>query len=185
MRDVPVVTRMSDLRSRIRHGWDERIDRTSTLNEVSLDHQQIQTNTCADSFFLPKHGDELMARLTSLILIAFLCTTTLTADAASPSGRWRGSWSSLSTGHRGPLRAHVRQTDADTYRAVFVGRFAGVVPFVYPAKLERVPGSCHCYTSSQRLPLLGEYRMTASVSEHRFHAKFQGRDDSGTFDLSR
>ena len=106
-------------------------------------------------------------------------------QAASPSGKWRGSWSSQTTGHRGPLRARVRPIDRDTYRATFVGRFAGVIPFVYPAKLERVPGTCNCYSSRQRLPLLGEYRMTATVSRDRFQATFRGRKDRGTFDLSR
>ena len=107
------------------------------------------------------------------------------SQAASPVGKWRGTWSSQSTGHRGPLKAHIRQVDHNTYRAVFVGRFAGVVPFAYPAKLERVSGTCDQYTSSQRLPLLGTYRMHATVSPHRFHAEFRGRKDRGTFDMRR
>ncbi len=122
------------------------------------------------------------ALLLTVLLFAVAATTT---QAASPVGNWRGFWSSRSTGHQGPLRARVRQTSPDTYRAVFVGRFAGVVPFVYPAKLERVPGTCHCYTSSQRLPLMGTYRMTATVTPGRFHATFRSRKDHGTFDMSR
>ena len=105
--------------------------------------------------------------------------------AASPSGSWRGGWSSQSTGHQGTLRARIRPIDSNTYRAVFAGRFAGVIPFVYPAKLQRVPGSCDCYTSSQRLPLLGTYRMTASVTPSRFYATFGGKRDQGTFDMRR
>ena len=105
--------------------------------------------------------------------------------AASPNGSWRGSWVSQTTGHTGPLKARIRQTGDDTYRAVFVGRFAKVIPFVYPAKLQRVPGSCDCYTSSQRLPLMGTYRMTATVTPRRFHANYSSRKDRGTFDLSR
>tara|TARA_R110002049_G_scaffold285698_1_gene466677 strand:- start:51965 stop:52360 length:396 start_codon:yes stop_codon:yes gene_type:complete len=106
-------------------------------------------------------------------------------QAASPTGSWRGSWSSQSTGHKGALRARIRPIDANTYRAVFTGRFAGIIPFVYPAKLQRVPGQCDCYTSSQRLPLLGTYRMTASVTPNRFYATFGGRKDQGTFDMRR
>jgi len=83
------------------------------------------------------------------------------------------------------LRARIRPLDDGSYRAVFVGRFAKVIPFVYPARLERVDGSCDCYTSSQRLPLLGTYRMTASVTGNRFQASFQGRKDRGSFDMSR
>ncbi len=83
------------------------------------------------------------------------------------------------------MRARIRPTGPNTYRAIFVGRFAGVVPFVYPAKLQRVAGTCDCYTSSQRLPLLGTYRMTAHVTSGRFYATFQGKKDRGTFDMSR
>ncbi|NNE01487.1 MAG: hypothetical protein HKN47_29590 [Pirellulaceae bacterium] len=129
---------------------------------------------------------KLHRKLLTLILltVACVCGDTL-ASAASPTGRWSGGWSSESSGHKGPLRARIRPIGPDTYRALFVGRFAGVVPFVYPAKLQRVPGTSHCYTSSQRLPLLGTYRMTASVSSNRFYARFRGKKDVGTFDMSR
>ena len=113
----------------------------------------------------------------------FAVGTNVQAD--SPSGVWRGRWNSQSTGHRGPLRARIRPVDSDTYQALFVGRFAGIVPFVYPAKLHRVPGSCDCYTSSQRLPLLGTYRMTANVTSNRFYATFGSQKDQGTFDMRR
>src|SRR6056297_3148322 len=52
------------------------------------------------------------------------------SDAASPQGRWSGTWTSESTGHRGTLKARIRQVDANTYRAIFMGRFAKVIPFV-------------------------------------------------------
>lgn len=114
-----------------------------------------------------------------------LSATFNSADAASPQGRWKGTWSSQTTKHAGTLRARVRKVDEDTYRAIFAGRFAGVIPFVYPATLERAPGSCDCYTSTQRLPLLGTYQMTATVSSSRFYATFRGRKDAGVFDLRR
>jgi hypothetical protein len=122
------------------------------------------------------------------LLCSFILTIAVTAastNAASPEGRWKGTWSSQTTQHSGPLRARVRKIDHDTYRAVFTGRFAGVIPFLYPAKLERAPGSCDCYTSSQRLPLLGTYRMSATVSSDRIYATFRGRKDAGVFDLRK
>lgn len=122
------------------------------------------------------------------LLIAILTTAMAnspTTSAASPTGKWRGSWSSGTTGHSGPLKARVRQVDPDTYRALFVGRFAGVIPFAYPAKLDRVAGTEDQYTSSQRLPLLGTYRMNATVTSSRIRANFQGGRDRGTFNLSR
>ncbi|MCG8651488.1 MAG: hypothetical protein MI861_16725 [Pirellulales bacterium] len=106
-------------------------------------------------------------------------------EAASPAGSWRGSWTSQSTGHRGPLRARIRPAGPDAYRAVFVGRFAGVVPFVYPAKLDRVPGTGNGYQTRQRLPLLGEYQMTATVTSGRFDAVYHSRRDQGRFNLRR
>lgn len=123
-------------------------------------------------------------RLFALLFVCLgLCS--LNVDAASPAGRWVGSWSSTSTGHQGALRARIRPVDSDTYRAVFAGRFAKVIPFVYPAKLERVPGTCNCYQSTTRLPLLGEYRMTATVTANQFNATFGGKKDSGVFRMSR
>lgn len=115
----------------------------------------------------------------------FLCLFPSLSSAAEPTGRWRGSWKSVSTGHRGALRARVRAVDSDTYRAVFAGRFALVVPFVYPSTLHRVPGTQNCYQTSTRLPLLGEYRMTASITSGRFYARYSSRNDHGVFDLSR
>ena len=128
-----------------------------------------------------------MFRLNTLTLLFLTLALVIGSecDAASPTGRWRGGWSSQSTGHKGPLRAKIRSVDADTYRAVFVGRFAGIVPFIYPTTLHRVAGSCDCYTSSQRLPLLGTYRMTASVTPQRFYATFGSSKDQGTFDMRR
>ena len=126
----------------------------------------------------------MMLRIVAL-LILLVCVPALDLEAANPAGRWSGSWSSSSTGHKGPLRAKIRQVDSNTYRALFVGRFAKVIPFAYPAKLERVPGTCNTYRSSTRLPLLGEYRMTANVSANRFQATFRGKKDAGVFQMSR
>ncbi|QDV82235.1 hypothetical protein [Planctomycetes bacterium TBK1r] len=124
------------------------------------------------------------ARIFTLLLVVFSLTAT-TLPAASPTGRWVGSWSSSSTGHQGPLRARIRAVDANTYRALFAGRFAKVIPFVYPAKLQRVPGTSNRFHSSTRLPLLGEYRMTATVTPHQFNATFRGKKDLGVFRMSR
>ncbi|MEX0824774.1 MAG: hypothetical protein WD119_01330 [Pirellulaceae bacterium] len=122
-------------------------------------------------------------------IIFFLAISTFgfvsAAQAASPSGNWRGTWSSTTSGHQGPLKARIRPIGQDSYRAIFVGRFAKVVPFVYPARLERVAGTCNCYTSTQRLPLLGDYRMTATVGPTNFRADFRGPRDRGSFAMSR
>ena len=82
------------------------------------------------------------------------------------------------------MRARVRQTSPNEYRAFFVGRFAKVIPFAYPAKLNRIPGT-NQYYSSQRLPLLGVYRMNATITSHQFNARYQSKRDQGTFRFSR
>ncbi len=120
-----------------------------------------------------------------LTLLATLSDSSLPADAASPAGVWKGRWTSQSTGHQGPMRARIRQLDENTYRAWFAGRFAGIVPFAYPTTLERVPGSCNCFRSRQRLPLMGTYQMTAAISSGRFDARFRSRDDWGNFRMVR
>lgn len=121
----------------------------------------------------------------SLLVLCFAVVALNDAQAASPAGQWNGSWHSQPTGHKGTLRAKIRQTQPGTYQAVFYGRFAKVIPFIYPAKLQHVPGTCNCYTSSQRLPLLGTYKMSATVTDQRFYATFGGKKDAGTFDMSR
>lgn len=126
-----------------------------------------------------------MIRLATLFLLSVLVIGPGVTQGGSPAGTWRGGWASRSTGHSGPMRARIRQVDHDTYRALFAGRFAGVIPFVYPATLKRVPGTCHRYQSSRRLPLLGPYRMTATITPQRFLAEFRSRNDRGTFSMSR
>ena len=102
----------------------------------------------------------------------------------APRGKWRGEWISGTNGHRGPLRASIRQTPAGDYRAVFAGRFAKVIPFVYSTRLTPTPWPGQ-YTSVKRLPLVGTYRMSATVTPGHFEATFQGRKDQGVFRLDR
>jgi hypothetical protein len=121
-----------------------------------------------------------------LALLALLVITpSALADYTNASGRWRGNWSSAESGHRGPLRAVIRETPAGGYRALFVGRFAGVVPFAYRADLHPVAASPGHYASVKRLPLLGEYHMQATISGGYFRAEFAGGRDVGVFQMVR
>ncbi|MCH1494244.1 MAG: hypothetical protein L7U72_03355 [Rubripirellula sp.] len=135
-----------------------------------------------------------LARMTfvTLLIGGVNALTAQHGSAESTVGKWRGEWRSESTGHHGPLRARIRQVDEDQYRAVFTGRFFKVIPFIYPTKLERMDNpstgedeTVEHLSSRQKLPFLGTYRMQATVSEDRFQATFEGRRDSGTFDLTR
>ncbi|VTU00173.1 Hypothetical secreted protein OS=uncultured planctomycete 6FN GN=6FN_22 PE=4 SV=1 [Gemmataceae bacterium] len=128
--------------------------------------------------------------MTRLALAAF-CALALASVAAAQepdlSGRWSGYWVSDKNGHTGPLHARFRQLDADTYRVAFRGRFAKVIPFWYTTKL-RVEGTGDgvvALGASQRLPLLGEYRSSATATGSAFGATFSSRRDSGRFVLER
>lgn len=125
----------------------------------------------------------ILAKLMFSLMLAISMTGLSLADGAA--GTWRGSWSSAETGHRGPLRAVIRPTPTGSYRAFFVGRFAGVVPFAYRAELYPAAGLPGYYTSVKRLPLLGEYNMQATVSDNAFHATFRGGRDTGIFQMVR
>jgi len=107
------------------------------------------------------------------------------ATAASPTGVWRGQWSSQSSGHRGALGARIRPDGPNQYRALFYGRFAAVIPFFYRTTLTRVPGTADVYHSAKRMPLLGTYETTATISGSSFHADFVGEKDRGVFEMNR
>lgn len=122
------------------------------------------------------------------VLAALLATALAgTASAQTPAGKWSGYWVSDTNGHTGPLHARFRAIDDSTYRATFRGRFAGVVPFWYTTKLH-VEGTGDGVTllgASQRLPLMGEYRTTATATATNFDANYTSRKDAGRFVLTR
>ena len=122
--------------------------------------------------------------LTVVVAIGCLVANSDTASAQNPVGVWRGGWSSGTTGHHGPMRVRVRQTPHGDYRAVFAGRFAGVVPFVYGTTLTPTGYPGH-YVSAKRLPLVGTYEMSAVITPGNFHAHYTSRRDVGVFDMSR
>ncbi len=130
------------------------------------------------------HSPKRLGRL-AVVAVACLLMVASSLHAASPAGRWQGGWYSAPTGHRGPLRARIRPLNTNQYQATFAGRFALVVPFVYRARLDRVPGTVDQYTSSKRMPFVGNYQMHATITPDHFHADFRGRRDSGTFRMMR
>ncbi len=127
-----------------------------------------------------------MARFVLAILVLALFGV---ASAQPPdlTGKWSGYWVSESKGHTGPLHARFRQIDSDTYRVAFRGRFRGIIPFWYTTKLE-VTGTGDSVVqlgASQQLPIVGEYRTTATATATNFDATFTSRRESGRFVLNR
>lgn len=109
------------------------------------------------------------------------------AGADEGKSRWKGSWTSDTTGHRGPLRATIAREGPDSYKATFTGRFAGVVPFVYSSKM-RVTGfeDGRVHLAADRyLPLFGRFSTRAVIDGDRFDATFKARKDQGGFHLER
>jgi hypothetical protein len=123
------------------------------------------------------------------LAIAFLLVLSIGASAAEPnlSGRWRGRWSSESSGHSGPLNARFRQTGCDEYRVVFTGRFLAIVPFRYAETLH-VTGSADgvvYLAGSSRLLGFGTFSFDAAATGNAFNATFSSRRDRGQFNLAR
>src|SRR5437773_6435671 len=88
---------------------------------------------------------------------AFTCST---AFAGELDGRWPcGKWTDDNTGHEGPLRGRFQQIDDCHYRAVFTGKFAKVVPFVFMTKLNVVgrEGDKVILAGESRLPGMGKF----------------------------
>lgn len=118
------------------------------------------------------------------MIAASLVVTPTAAEAQHPLGAYRGGWSSATTGHHGPMRVRLRETHHGEYRAVFAGRFAGVIPFVYGATLTPTGHPGH-YVSAKRLPLMGTYEMSAVITPYHFNAQYTSRRDFGQFNMTR
>jgi hypothetical protein len=125
-----------------------------------------------------------------LVIVSLLLLASLTVSAQDPltGGGWRGYWQSEKSGHHGPMRATVRQLSESEYRVWFAGRFAGVIPFVYPAKftVTGVSPTGTALQASQYLgPGLGEFRTTATATPMSFVANYTAKRDHGRFVLTR
>ncbi len=127
-------------------------------------------------------------KTTSTILVLVLIGSLVPsiANADEPTGRWKGRWSSGSTGHSGPMRARVTPSGNGTYNAVFAGRFAKVIPFVYRAELQPMQTwDGTVYVTEKKLPLLGSYRMNSIVPGNTFNANWSAAGDTGQVEMRR
>ena len=125
----------------------------------------------------------LFASAVAIAIISSLCSSSIAGD---PAGRWKGRWSSDSTGHSGPMRANIRASDHGTYNAVFAGRFAGVIPFVYRAEMVPIhTWNGTAYVTEKKLPLLGTYRMQSIVPGSSIQATWSAVGDTGQVQMHR
>ncbi|HXD86596.1 MAG TPA: hypothetical protein VN641_08890 [Urbifossiella sp.] len=128
-----------------------------------------------------------MLRLSFAAVVLFAFAGIASAQPPALNGKWSGYWVSDKNGHTGPLHGRFRQLDANTYRVVFRGRFARVIPFRYATKMhvEGTGDGVVLLGASQRLPLMGEYRTEATATATDFNATFTSRKDGGRFVLTR
>lgn len=121
-----------------------------------------------------------------LLLVLAASASVAVSRADEPTGRWKGRWSSGTTGHSGPMRARVTPTGDGTYKAVFAGRFAGVIPFVYRADMHPIETwDGTVYVTEKKLPLLGSYRMNAIIPGGSFQANWSAAGDTGQVSMQR
>lgn len=122
----------------------------------------------------------------SLLVVLLANSLISTAPGDEPTGSWKGRWSSGRTGHSGPMRARVTPAHDGTYKAIFAGRFALVIPFVFRAELQPTQSwDGTVYVTEKRLPLLGSYRMNAVVPGNTFNANWSAAGDTGQFSMWR
>lgn len=122
-----------------------------------------------------------------LVVLAIAVWVPSLAQADDLSGRWRGGWQSVQSGHRGRLSAKFRRIDSTHVRAKFTGTFAKIIPFRYRPVLDIVyeePGLM-ILQGNKRLPLGGNFQYDATVYGRQFSATYRSRRDNGVWQMRR
>jgi|TARA_B110000495_G_C22974802_1_gene572449 hypothetical protein len=103
------------------------------------------------------------------------------------AGQWNGSWKSCNSGHHGKLNAQFCRLDETHVQAKFTGSFAKVIPFRYRPVLNIVheESGLMILEGNKKLPLVGNFYYTATVSEAGFSATYRSRRDQGVWQMSR
>jgi hypothetical protein len=104
------------------------------------------------------------------------------------SGKWSGYWISDKNGHNGPLNGRFTMKSDGSYRVVYTGRFAKIIPFIYMTTMQASPIDANSVqlTASQPLgPGLGTFNTTAVATPDVFDAQFSAKKDTGRFFMTR
>jgi hypothetical protein len=102
-------------------------------------------------------------------------------------GGWRGRWVDNYSGHEDVLRARFRPTRNGNYRAVFTGKFAKVIPFVFTTKLhviEHNDGQV-VMSGTSRIMGISSFTYHAVADGQSFNAQYSSRRWAGEFHLNR
>ena len=104
------------------------------------------------------------------------------------AGRWRGTWHSDSTDHKGPMQASFECAGPGRWRVVFRGRFCALIPFQYSAVLseQRNADGTVTLSGSRNLgPLFGTFHFRGTVSYGQLNARWWSKKESGSFVLAK
>ena len=126
-------------------------------------------------------------RKCALAMAVLFTILTATTSAQDLSGSWNGMWLSGANSHRGRLSATFCQTNSNQVQARFRGTFAKVIPFRYRANLNVVhqqPGLT-VLSGARKLPLAGEFRYYATITDGCFQGKFSSGRNYGHWTLQR
>jgi hypothetical protein len=122
-------------------------------------------------------GDTAMGRrVLFLTLVALFLTFTawkspaMAEEPVDLSGRWRGTWVSCKSGHKGILHAHFCKINDNCYRVSFTGTFALLVPFYFAIDMPVTgrEGDKLILSGSHQLPLFGKFEFTAVAANVSF-----------------
>jgi len=132
--------------------------------------------------------NRMMVLSVAFLLPSFACAAEpLKPTVPDITGCWSGYWLSCTDGHDGPLAARICKINDTCYEAQFGGRFWKIFPFRYATTMQVTgqEGDKLILSSSRRLPLLGTFQMTATVTATDFIAEFTSRNDRGQFIMKR
>ena len=129
------------------------------------------------------------APISALIVpLILLCLTNLSrGQDFELAGQWKGSWKSCKSGHHGKLNAQFCRIDETHVQAKFTGSFAKVIPFRYRPILTIVQEESDYMLpeGNKKLPLVGNFYYSATVSEAGFSATYRSRRDQGVWQMSQ
>lgn len=109
------------------------------------------------------------------------------AAAEDLSGGWSGQWESVSTGHKGPLRATFSRINETQYQVDFSGRFFKIIPFRYSVVLNAVEEGDTVRLSGDSYlgRRYGWFHYEAVAAGDCFTANYSSCKDDGQFRLTR
>lgn len=124
--------------------------------------------------------------LLTLVVSVVVATTAAPCSAQSAAGVWRGRWYAWATprrpAHSGTLNVRLRPAGPCEYRGLFYGRFAGVIPYVYRARVQRQGDTL---VSVKRLGPRRTYALRLQLAGNRMWGTWNTADGAGTVQLRR